>query len=272
MDKKTAVFLFPNFLVMNSSIIRATMFAVLVSLLIYGGVAFADHSSEPLPAADIPATTQAETAPSQSASESYSPACAITENLTLGSRGESVECLQSVLINGGLLATSATGFFGERTKAAVAQWQKARGIPATGFFGQMSREIFAIQNPIDAAEEVTESAHVHEPLDVASWPAIPSVSIVLHPDSMAGYNLEIKPVNFGFAPENVNGTVRPNEGHTHLLINGKKAARVYGNWFHIGPDMLAEGANEITVTLNANDHSDLEYLGVRIEAKSSVMK
>lgn len=257
---------------MYSSTIRATMVAVLVSLLVSGSVAFADHSSEPLPAADIPASIQTQTAPSHSASESHSHECAITENLTLGSRGESVECLQYVLINGGLLATSATGFFGERTKAAVAQWQRERGIPATGFFGEMSRNIFAIQNPIDVPKEVTEAPHAHEPLDVASWPAIPSVSIVLHPDSMAGYNLEIKPVNFRFAPENVNGTVRPNEGHTHLLINGKKVARVYGSWFHIGPDMLAEGANEITITLNANDHSDLQYQGVRIEAKSSVTK
>lgn len=248
------------------------MFAVLVSLLVYSGVAFADHSSEPLPPADIPASTHTDKAPAHSASESHSAECAITENLTLGSRGESVECLQSVLISHELLATSATGYFGDRTKAAVVKWQSARGIPATGFFGQMSREIFAVQNPVVTAKEATEASHVHEPLDVSSWPAIPSVSIVLHPDSMAGYNLEIKPVNFRFAPENVNGTVRPNEGHTHLLINGKKAARVYGNWFHIGPDMLAEGTNEITVTLNANDHSDLQYQGVHIEAKSSVTK
>lgn len=257
---------------MNSSTIQATMFAVLVSLLVYSGVAYADHSTELLPAADYPEPVHAETVQTHGASDMPPHECTITENLTHGSRGESVECLQHVLIDGGLLATSATGFFGERTKAAVAQWQRARGIPATGFFGLMSREIFAIQNPVDAPKEVTEEPHAHEPLDVASWPAIPSVSIVLHPDSMSGYNLEIKPVNFRFAPENVNGTVRPNEGHTHLLINGKKAARVYGNWFHIGLDMLAEGANEITITLNANDHSDLQYQGVRIEAKSSVTK
>ncbi len=62
-------------------------------------------------------------------------ACTFTRNLTVGSRGDDVTCLQSYLG-----VTPTTGYFGPLTKAAVANWQAANGVaPAVGYFGALSR-------------------------------------------------------------------------------------------------------------------------------------
>ncbi len=76
------------------------------------------------------------------------PACEFTRNLTVGSRGEDVKCLQKYLNSAGFkVAESGPGspgnettYFGPATKAAVAKWQQANGIsPAAGYFGPLSR-------------------------------------------------------------------------------------------------------------------------------------
>jgi len=65
-------------------------------------------------------------------------------NLTIGSTGDSVKCLQQTLIAGGFpIAAGATGYFGTQTRAAVASWQSSKNIaPAVGFFGPISRGAF----------------------------------------------------------------------------------------------------------------------------------
>ena len=76
---------------------------------------------------------------------SGSSACSFTSDLTVGSKGSEVSCLQGVLISKGYLKIAAsTGYFGSLTKAAVAAWQSASGIsPAAGYFGPKSRAAFA---------------------------------------------------------------------------------------------------------------------------------
>ncbi len=65
--------------------------------------------------------------------------CAFVRDLTVGSKGEDVKCLQSVLD-----VAPQSGFFGPATKAAVAGWQKRSGVsPASGYFGARSRAAFA---------------------------------------------------------------------------------------------------------------------------------
>jgi hypothetical protein len=65
---------------------------------------------------------------------------AIGKNLSFGSRGDEVHQLQLHLISLGLLPeTAATGYFGNLTKAAVVKYQKAKGLPSTGFVGAMTR-------------------------------------------------------------------------------------------------------------------------------------
>jgi len=74
--------------------------------------------------------------------------CTFNRDLTIGSVGEDVRCLQQYLNNSGFtVATSGFGspgnettFFGSRTKSALASWQAANGVsPAVGYFGPLSR-------------------------------------------------------------------------------------------------------------------------------------
>lgn len=73
---------------------------------------------------------------------------AITRNLKLGASDtaddSSVSALQQVLIDlGHLNITAPTGKFLGMTQKAVIAWQKEQGLPATGYFGPMSREALA---------------------------------------------------------------------------------------------------------------------------------
>jgi peptidoglycan hydrolase-like protein with peptidoglycan-binding domain len=73
---------------------------------------------------------------------SASAGVTFTSDLTVGSTGAQVSALQQVLVSNGYLvmpAGVAMGYFGSLTKAAVMKWQAAVGLPATGFFGPMSR-------------------------------------------------------------------------------------------------------------------------------------
>lgn len=78
-----------------------------------------------------------------STSGSTSSSCSFTRDLTVGSTGADVTCLQDALKAGGYMAVSATGYFGPLTKAAVIKWQVAAGVtPAAGYFGPKSRAAF----------------------------------------------------------------------------------------------------------------------------------
>ncbi len=71
-------------------------------------------------------------------------ACSFTKDLTVGSKGTDVTCLQNALIAGGYsIPAGATGYFGAQTKAAVSAWQTAAGVsPTAGYFGAKSRAAF----------------------------------------------------------------------------------------------------------------------------------
>lgn len=198
--------------------------------------------------------------------------CAIASDLGLGSRSGEVACLQEHLIEDGVLSIGApTGYFGERTKTAVAAWQKAHGIAPTGFFGALSRAAFSGEKPHDTGAPQVPAA-MHKELDVSEWPAVPRVSIAVRPDAMSGYNLEIQTENFTFAPQRASSPALPGEGHAHLMVDGKKIARVYGNWFHIPADAIGNGTHEVLVTLNGNDHSDLMHEGRMIAATTTITR
>ncbi|MEI6396677.1 MAG: peptidoglycan-binding domain-containing protein [Candidatus Taylorbacteria bacterium] len=67
-------------------------------------------------------------------------AATFSANLTVGSRGADVTALQTALIAGGYsIPAGATGYFGSQTKAAVQKYQAAKGVPATGFVGPLTR-------------------------------------------------------------------------------------------------------------------------------------
>lgn len=72
--------------------------------------------------------------------------CTFTRDLTIGSRGADVTCLQETLIAAGLYTYSggATGYFGPITRTAVSAWQAASGIsPTAGYFGPKSRAAYS---------------------------------------------------------------------------------------------------------------------------------
>ena len=81
----------------------------------------------------------------QSGGAAITSSCSFTRDLTVGSRGDDVTCLQNALKSEGhLVYSGALGYFGNLTKAAVAKWQAAKGVtPAAGYFGAKSRAAFA---------------------------------------------------------------------------------------------------------------------------------
>ena len=76
------------------------------------------------------------------------------------------------------------------------------------------------------------------------------------------------PTGFTFAPEKVNTTHVPGEGHAHLYVDGVKLRRVYGPWAHV--EGLSSGMHEISVTLNANTHEEYAVDGQSITAAATV--
>lgn len=87
-----------------------------------------------------------------------------TSDLTVGSRGAEVSALQSILIASGDLAIAApTGYFGELTKAALAQWQGRNGVPATGYFGPLTRAALnASTTPVPGMTDTERAALIAE--------------------------------------------------------------------------------------------------------------
>lgn len=97
----------------------------------------------------------------------------------------------------------------------------------------------------------------------------PEVTLAVAEDALSGWNIRASTRNFAFAPEMVNQENVPRHGHAHLYVNGQKRARLYGPAFHIAD--LPKGRNVISVSLNANDHSDLVLNGKPIAADVVVM-
>ncbi|WP_424929473.1 hypothetical protein [Amaricoccus tamworthensis] len=97
----------------------------------------------------------------------------------------------------------------------------------------------------------------------------PEVTLTVTQDALSGWNGRVSTRNFAFAPEMVNQANVPHHGHAHLYVNGQKIARLYGPAFHIAD--LPKERNIISVSLNANDHSDLVLNGQPIAAEVVVM-
>jgi len=107
--------------------------------------------------------------------------------------------------------------------------------------------------------------HMHDKaLHLTAGPNAPSVKATIKADLVGGYNLHIMVTNFRFAPENASGIHVDGEGHGHIYVNGKKIARLYGEWFHIAS--LPKTGADVKVTLNANDHRDIFVDGKMVAA------
>ncbi len=112
------------------------------------------------------------------------------------------------------------------------------------------------------------ASHNHaRTVSLASGPDAPSVAIQLHKDPMAGWNLQVTPQNFRFAPQHASAADADGEGHAHVYVNGEKLARLYARWMHIP---ALPGGAEVKVSLNTNSHSALLVGGQPVEAKITV--
>lgn len=97
------------------------------------------------------------------------------------------------------------------------------------------------------------STDEHTPIDLTNSNEQPTVELIVHEDPKSGWNLQVITTNFTFSPESASLENTQGEGHAHLYIDGTKITRLYGEWYHL-PE-LTSGMHEITVSLNANDHS-----------------
>ncbi|UTH50054.1 hypothetical protein KBW81_17825 (plasmid) [Loktanella salsilacus] len=113
--------------------------------------------------------------------------------------------------------------------------------------------------------------HQHPPLAVSQDAPVPTVTHLVFPDPMGGYNVQILTRNFQFTPANINRDPQDNEGHAHIYINDVKYARVYSDWFNLPASALLPGENQVKVTLNANNHSEWSVDDIPISSTVSVV-
>lgn len=85
------------------------------------------------------------------------------------------------------------------------------------------------------------AAHQHPLRNVPLDAPMPSVTHLVFPDTMDGYNVQIMPRNFTFTPAAINREVQDNEGHAHIYVNDVKISRVYGSWFHLASTIFQPG-------------------------------
>lgn len=123
------------------------------------------------------------------------------------------------------------------------------------------------------------SLHSHGILDVQGLDAeaaLPTLSLTVLPDTVAGWNIQLHTEHFRFTPQQVGGPDVAGEGHAHLYVDGIKFARLYSDWYHL--KNLTPGQHKIRVTLNANSHATFGDRGqpiaaeVMIEQAKSVRK
>ncbi len=105
--------------------------------------------------------------------------------------------------------------------------------------------------------------HAASPVEIPEGTPVPAVRLHVSMDSESGWNLYVETKHFRFAPESLNKPGRLGEGHAHLYVDGKKIARLYGPWYHLGN--LQPGIHKIRVELNSNEHAPFEYKGKKIE-------
>lgn len=98
----------------------------------------------------------------------------------------------------------------------------------------------------------------------------PTVELNIAEDASSGWNLHVVTENFEFAPERLD-EVNSQEGHAHLFLNGKKMARLYGPWFHLPASEVPVGEQELTVVLNANDHTGWAADGEAVVASTTIV-
>jgi len=98
-----------------------------------------------------------------------------TRDLYEGTRGPDVVELQERLVASGCLdANLVTGYFGPVTKGAMVNWQEAKGLPASGFYGPTSRQLMEelAQDAVTSAAAASATAEVAKPSPTVPVPVV----------------------------------------------------------------------------------------------------
>ena len=94
------------------------------------------------------------------------------------------------------------------------------------------------------------------------------VELEVTEDFRGGYNLRIRTERFLFTPEKVGEEPSSGEGYAYLYVDGERAARIYGEYFHL--EGLEPGEHELRVTLNASNDAVYVRGGEPVEARTSI--
>ncbi|MBD2020912.1 hypothetical protein H6F43_12055 [Leptolyngbya sp. FACHB-36] len=136
-------------------------------------------------------------------------------------------------------------------------WLAIPAIAGIALGSQLAQNHLLAHSADGGHSPISESAH-HSTVEIPKGQPVPSVNLVVHPDPMDGWNLEVKVANFRFAPERISQKGSLTEGHAHLFVNGRKVTRLYGTWYYLA---LEPGQHKITVSLNTNQHQSLTHNG-----------
>lgn len=104
----------------------------------------------------------------------------------------------------------------------------------------------------ETASQLPTAEHATGGIALTDSESAPRIDFDILKDDTGGWNLYLKLEHFVFAPEACGQAHVEGQGHAHLYIDNKKAARLYGPWYHIAG--LPPGEHELRITLNSNDH------------------
>ncbi|WP_444921007.1 hypothetical protein ACJJID_00375 [Microbulbifer sp. CnH-101-G] len=131
--------------------------------------------------------------------------------------------------------------------------------------------LIAASSPTLSAQPNPHAGHngdQHPVIEIPVHMAAPRIELDISRDRMSGFNLHIAYDRFELESPRY-ASEKPQrflEGHAHLYINGEKVQRLYAADVHLPEKLLKPGFNQITVTLNAHDHSTWSRGGKRVLA------
>ena len=213
--------------------------------------------------------------------------CSFTKDLTIGSTGTEVTCLQNALIAKGDMTGKATGYFGAITKAAVIKWQKSAGVtPAAGYFGAKSRAAFGITTTGTTSTTTggTSTTVTGSGLKVALSPTSPNGTVLVQAQAigdLADYvfsNPTSAPINVTGVTFNRTGVSNDSTMTNVYLYNGgtrltDSAGISNGQFSFSDPTALftvpAGGTYTVSVRSDIADQTSGQQIGVSLVSVTS---
>ena len=132
--------------------------------------------------------------------------------------------------------------------------------------GELLEATTSVSIPDEPAMGHDDQGHNLEPV-VSETPM--SLKIVLHEDSLGGYNLQVEPDGFDFS-QSVGLPHAPGVGYAQLSINGDVFNRLYVPWLQVPSQ--GEGEHTFTVILLNNEGMPYYFDGQPVEASVQVQE